>query len=382
MPGTGLTGNLKTMSLPDLLQWAGGGRKTGTLALKSGPLNKKIYFQGGAIIGSSSDDNREYLGQFMLSEGIITEQQLKDAFDLQAQTKVMLGRILVKKGLVSEAKVSEVLRLKAEETIYSLFLWMEADFEFVENELPPGEQVLISIKVEDVLMEGLRRYDTSKKIRHVLPHNGIVLRRAARPLTADIAAKKFPKRIYDLVDGRRTLAQIVLEAHASEYNVCQVLYVMVQKGYLQAVQAESAAPAPARPPADSPQALMEAAKELIKSGDSEGALVILEKARKSAGKNPEMNALIQVAEEHFIDKAYRHYLPPKKIPVLKKPLETLMNQDLSPEEGFLVSRVNGSWDLRSIISISPLREVDALRAFKKLRERGIIDLVEIQARTA
>ena len=43
---------------------------------------------------------------------------------------------------------------------------------------------------------------------------------------------------------------------------------------------------------------------------------------------------------------------------------------------------DGSWDLRSIISISPLREVDALRAFKKLRERGIIDLVEAQAKTA
>jgi hypothetical protein len=382
MPSTGLTGSLKTMTLPDLLQWAGSGRKTGTLSLKAGTLNKKIYFQGGAIIGSSSDDTREFLGQFMLSEGIITEQQLKDAFDLQAQTKVMLGRILVKKGLVSEAKVSEVLRLKAEETIYSLFLWLEADFEFLENELPPGDQVLVTIKVEDVLMEGLRRYDTSKKIRQVLPHNGVVLRRARKPLPADIAAKKFPRRIYDLVDGRRTLAEVILEAHASEYNVCQVLFVMVQKGYLGIFEAASEAPAAARPPADTPQALMEAAKELIKSGDSEGALMILEKARKSAGKNPEMNALIQVAEEHFIDKAYRHYLPPKKIPVLKKPLETLMSQDLSPEEGFLVSRVNGSWDLRSIISISPLREVDALRAFKKLRERGILDLIDAQAKTA
>lgn len=382
MPSNGLTGNLRTMSLPDLMQWAAAGRKTGTLSLKNGPLHKKIYFQDGAIIGSSSDDNREYLGQFMLSEGIITEQQLKDAFDLQAQTKVMLGRILVKKGLVSEAKVGDVLRLKAEETIYSLFLWVEADFEFMEGELPPGDQVLISIKVEDVLMEGLRRYDTSKKIRQLLPHNGIVLRRSQKALPSDIAAKKFPRRIYDLVDGRRSLAQIVLEAHASEYNVCQVLFVMVQKKFLEVVEAESAAPAPARPPADSPQALMDAAKELIKSGDSEGALVILEKARKSAGKNPEMNALIQVAEEHFIDKAYRHYLPPKKIPVLRKPLEALMSQDLSPEEGFLVSRVNGSWDLRSIISISPLREVDALRAFKKLRERGILDLIDAQARTA
>jgi len=380
MPQTGLTGSLKTMSLPDLLQWAGSGRKTGTLSLKSGPLNKRIYFQNGAIIGSSSNDTREYLGQFMLSEGIITEQQLKDAFDLQAQTKVMLGRILVKKGLVSEAKVSETLRLKAEETIYSLFLWADSDFVFLENELPPGDQVLISIRVEDVLMEGLRRYDTSKKIRQVLPHNGVILRRTATPLPPDIVSKAFPKRIYDMVDSRRSLADITLETHASEYNVCQVLYVMVQKGYLEV--GKGTAQAAARQPADSPQALMEAAKELIKSGDSEGALVILEKARRSTGKNPEMNALIQVAEEHFIDKAYRHYLPPKKIPVLKKPLESLVNQDLSPEEGFLVSRVNGSWDLRSIITISPLREVDALRAFKKLRERGIIDLVEAQAKTA
>ncbi len=380
MPSTGLTGSLKTMSLPDLLQWAGSGRKTGTLSLKSGPLHKKIYFQGGAIIGSSSNDTREYLGQFMLSQGIITEQQLKDAFDLQAQTKVMLGRILVKKGLVSEGKVSEVLRTKAEETIYSLFLWADSDFEFLENELPPGDQVLISIRVEDVLMEGLRRYDTSKKIRQVLPHNGVVLQKTTRPLPPDIASKAFPKRIYDMIDSRQTLADIILEAHASEYTVCQVLYVMVQKGYLEV--GKGAAPAATRAPADTPQALMEAAKELIKSGDSEGALVILEKARRTAGKNPEMNALIQVAEEHFIDKAYRHYLPPKKVPVLKKPLESLTSQDLSPEEGFLVSRVNGSWDLRSIISISPLREVDALRAFKKLRERGIIDLVEGQAKTA
>ena len=380
MPQTGLTGSLKTMSLPDLLQWAGSGRKTGTLSLKSGPLNKRIYFQNGAIIGSSSNDTREYLGQFMLSEGIITEQQLKDAFDLQAQTKVMLGRILVKKGLVSEAKVSEILRLKAEETIYSLFLWADSDFVFLENELPPGDQVLISIRVEDVLMEGLRRYDTSKKIRQVLPHNGVILRRTATPLPPDIVSKAFPKRIYDMVDSRRSLADITLETHASEYNVCQVLYVMVQKGYLEV--GKGTAQKAARQPADSPQALMEAAKELIKSGDSEGALVILEKARRSTGKNPEMNALIQVAEEHFIDKAYRHYLPPKKIPVLKKPLESLVNQDLSPEEGFLVSRVNGSWDLRSIITISPLREVDALRAFKKLRERGIIDLVEAQAKIA
>lgn len=182
-----------------------------------------------------------------------------------------------------------------------------------------------------------------------------------------------------MVDGQRTLADIVLEAHASEFNVSQVLYAMVQKGYL-AISREEAVPRPARKPAVTSESLMAAARDLLKSGDAEGALVILEKVRAGAGKSPEINALIQVAEEHFIERAYRHYLPAKKVPVLKRPLETLIDQDLSPEEVFLVSRVNGSWDLRSIISISPLREVDALRAFKKLRERGIIDLIEAQAK--
>src|SRR5207245_8908467 len=106
------------------------------------------------------------------------------------------------------------------------------------------------------------------------------------------------------------------------------------------------------------------------------------RAPGGAGRNPGSHAKAKAAKERSIERACRHYLPPKKIPVLKKPLESLTNQDLSPEEVFLVSRVNGSWDLRSIISISPLREVDALRAFKKLRERGIIDLVEGQAKTA
>ncbi len=386
MPTTGLTGNLKTMTLPDLLQWAAGGRKTGTLCLLSDRFEKRIYFQEGAIIGSSSNDPREYLGQFLLSEGLISEEQLKTAFDLQARTHVMLGRILVKNGLLSETKVAEILRLKAVETIYSLFLWTEADFKFLEDELPPGEQVLVSVRVEDILMEGLRRYDTSKKIREVLPHNGVILGRSNTPLPRDIASKALPKRLYDLVDGHRELADIVLEAHASEFNVCQILYVMVQRGFLE-VRREAGprpvhAPRPARRPIEGPEALVTTAKELLQSGDPEAALALLEKARGVVGKSPEINALVQVAEEHFIERAYIHYLPAKKIPVLKQPLESLIDQDLSPEEVFLVSRVNGSWDLKSIISISPLREVDALRALKKLRERGIIDLIDAQAKIA
>jgi hypothetical protein len=97
--------------------------------------------------------------------------------------------------------------------------------------------------------------------------------------------------------------------------------------------------------------------------------------RAAGVRTAAVQTLHQEAERYFVERAYRFYLPPDRIPVLRRPLETLVNEPLSPEEFFLVSRVNGAWDLRSIMSISPLREVDALRALKRLRERGVIDLI-------
>jgi hypothetical protein len=384
MAKSGFRGSLASMALPDLLQWASRAQKTGTLVLRDERIAKRIHFLGGLVIGSSSTDPGDYLGQVLLSEGLISEEHLREAMATQARTKVMLGRLLVQRGLVSEDRVAAVLRHKAEETIYSLFLWSDGEFEFLEGELPPSEQVRIKIQVEEVLLEGVRRYDTSCKIREVLPHNRLVLARTAQALPADIAAKPFPSRIYGLVDGRRTLADIVLEAHSSEFNVCQVLYILVQRGYAAVAAAAPpvASPSTAVPPALEP--VVASVRACLARGDAEAALSLLDAAHDAGLRAEELHALTQEAETYFVERAYRHYLPAAKVPVLKRPLESLMGESLSPEEMFLVSRVNGSWDLRSIVSISPLREVDALRALKRLRERGVIDLVDPQpqARTA
>ena len=383
----GLEGSLLTMSLPDLLQWASRAQKTGTLVVRDERVSKKIHFLAGLIIGSSSTDPGDYLGQVLLSEGLITEEQLREAMELQARTKVMLGRLLVRRGFVTEERVAAVLRHKAEETIYSLFLWADGIFEFHEGDLP-ADQVRIKVQVEEVLLEGVRRYDTSRKIRDVLEDNDVVLGRTSVPLPPDIAAKPFPRRLYNLVDGRRTIADIILEAHSSEFNVCQVLYILVQRGYATLVESprSSAAPAgSARAAEPTPLGpVLEGVRTCLQRGDAEEALGLLDAAHETGVRAPELAGLQEEAERLFVERAYRHYLPAGKVPVLRRPLESLMDESLSPAEMFLVTRVNGAWDLRSIVSISPLREVEALRALKRLRERGVIDLVDppAQARSA
>jgi hypothetical protein len=65
--------------------------------------------------------------------------------------------------------------------------------------------------------------------------------------------------------------------------------------------------------------------------------------------------------------------------VLARRVETLTTEHLSPAEFFLLSRIDGSWDVKSIIQITPLREVDVLRTLKKMREKGVIDLKDPEA---
>ena len=65
-------------------------------------------------------------------------------------------------------------------------------------------------------------------------------------------------------------------------------------------------------------------------------------------------------------------VPPTAVPVLSKPMEELMSFAFTPNEAFIVSRINGMWDVRSIARISPFPESEVLRVFAKLLTSGVI----------
>jgi len=358
------------MSFPDLLQWLSQARKTGTLSLQHDTLVKRLFLAEGVITSSGSNDPREFLGQVLVSQQLLTEKQLKEAFDLQETTHVMLGRVLVEKKWVPEEVVAQALKRKTEETVYSLFLWAQGDFEFHEGESQVDDAISIRLKIEEVLLEGLRRYDLAQKIRRAFPHKLVVLERTETRPSEELVANAFARRALELVDGKRTLQELCLELHAPEFTVSYFLLSALERGLVR-VRMRGTQELAAAPPASLDG--IRAAKDLLRAGALEEALALMEQLSASK-KSAELAELMKVAEVNLIDRLYRSTLPPKHIPFLERPLEQLTGEALTPEEVFLVSRVNGSWDLKSIVSISPLREVDALRVFKRLKERGIIAL--------
>jgi hypothetical protein len=119
----GIVGNLRTMQLEELLQWLSQSKKDGTLEIVSGKVEKKIFFKDGRILSSASNKPEEHLGHFLVSHGLISEEALNSAVQLQQTTRTLLGKILVTQGAIAEADLTRMLRLKAEESIYDIFAW-------------------------------------------------------------------------------------------------------------------------------------------------------------------------------------------------------------------------------------------------------------------
>src|ERR1700737_4703691 len=169
----GVSGNLKSMSTGDLLQWLSLGQKNGTLVVNNKSVEKKIFFRAGRVISSASTPPREYLGQFLIGHGYLTESELMKAMEVQHQSGILLGKILVMIEVISEQDLQRLMRLKAEEEIYDIFLWNDAEFHFVDDELPTMEMIPLQIDVTGIIMEGTRRVDEGSRIREGVPNETV-----------------------------------------------------------------------------------------------------------------------------------------------------------------------------------------------------------------
>jgi hypothetical protein len=411
-------GNLATMSLTEILQWLGNAGKTGTLSIERNKVVKRILVREGRVIACASQEPADMLGHFLVSRGKISEETLRQALGLQETQRSHLGRILVATGALSENDLRALLEDKAQETIFGLFGWDDAEFRFAEGETADPNIFAVNMRVDDILLRGAQRWDEMQRFRTVFNDPGIVLRRTARKPPAEVFRNRMARRIFESINGERTVAEILLHAHGSEYLVTKFLYELHRVGVAEvagvkqvdrepsrspieppaADERAPAAPGPVAAPVAAPprpravvgptaagdataapsslvaEGDLEFARRLLNRGEFDSALEILDRAYKAQPGDEALRRLLAEAEASFVEKAYKHYLPPSKIVTLQRAAETLTAEQLSPTEFFLLSRIDGTWDVKSIIQITPLREVDVLRTLKRMREKGLIEL--------
>ncbi|TNF72578.1 MAG: DUF4388 domain-containing protein [Acidobacteria bacterium] len=375
-----ITGNLKTMELAELLEWLHRGRKTGTLFIDNGEVEKKIYFEKGSIVSSAASDPKEYLGRFLVNHGHIDEITLAQAVEMQQENKMLLGKILVTIGAISEKNLNRMLRTKAEESIYELFTWQEGDFNFVDDELPGYQAVPLSLSnVTALILEGHTRLDEWRRIKDKIPSDKVVpvtVGELAAPANDEVA-----ERVLGLVNDERTIQEIALEAHAGEFEASRALFQQVEKGRIKMIRPrmmgnseEPADPAPASADSVDARALLKAARKHVAEGKLEQALRYIKATTILEPNNRQLKQSIASTEDMITQRLRNDGVNMTSVPQLDCNIEEVDSSTLSRQAGFMLTRVDGTYDLNGIAKISPMSPLEAQIVIWELKQAGYIKL--------
>ena len=365
-----ISGNLRTMPFPDLLQWVSQSRKTGTLAVEGNPYTKKIYFRKGLIVAASSENPKEFLGYYLVGWNYISEEELQELLDMQDRHGTLLGELLVIIGHLGREELAHILKIKTEETIYELFLWEEGDFRFLENILPAKKFQPVNLAVESIVLEGVRRQDEWIRCRERIPDVTWIPRLVRAVDVQSIGRAELA--ILREINGRASIEQIALSCRLALFHVLLFVYYGVEQDLFELrPPSEQHTPIPGFS-SSSWRTLVRQVETMVERGDLGDAQGRLADIRRKYGGHREAAEKASILERKIRDAADRIELADAAVLELAVSPTELTALECSPQEGFLLSRINGSYTVGQILKVIPSSALEAKVMIDKLIRGGVV----------
>jgi hypothetical protein len=360
-----LRGSFKTMRPGDVFDWLDRRELKGELAVERGSVVRRFQLAYGCVSSVSSTHPAEYLGQILLNEGHITEEQLRGAYARQQTNGLSLGRSLLVDPGLAEEDLHRALDTKIRESVCDVLSWTDGQFTFdPEVAAPRALEFTVAIPLRDAMLQAEKRTAELQAIRKLIPDDDAryFLEKGVAPTSKLLAA---------LARGL-TLRELMLELHSLPFPVLRDVAELAAKGQLR----------PDRRGASrtngeeslSPPELLAAAHGRAQGGDRDGALALARRALDAAPSDATIKTGYAAIERGLFAELSRKLLTRYRVPKLLKSADELAGVELSAEERYFVGRIDGRWDLVSLMRVAPLREVEALITLQKLAARGLISL--------
>ncbi len=264
-----LEGTLRDFSLADILQLIALQHKTGLLTVKSPSDTVTLGFVDGMLVSAESSAQRldTRLGTVLVKTRRLQPEALQRALEIQAQTLQRLGFILLKNGYCTAQDLRDGLDIQIKRIAYGLFRWTDGDYVFEQTDhVDYDHESTTPLAVERLLMEGARMVDEWPIIEKVVRSLDLAYQRVpvAQPvipaddeeLLADgdaiserlgrdrrldpIRISRTEWAVYELVDGRRTVAEINEQTFLSEFDGCKAFFDLVSRGLIEETGASRA----------------------------------------------------------------------------------------------------------------------------------------------
>ncbi len=179
--GTGVEGSLSEVSIVDLLQIFGLNRRTGTIILRHEKQEGKIHLAEGSVLSAVLGETR------------------------------------------------------GEKALYRILRWHDGTFRYI-----PGKADItrdISRTMDALLMEGMRQLDEWESLYRLLPPSGTVLKLSKSREDLPQNMRPVTQEVLLLLEFYDTVREIIEKATHTDYDVCQSILGLIQKGIITPVAA-------------------------------------------------------------------------------------------------------------------------------------------------
>jgi curved DNA-binding protein CbpA len=239
-----LRGSIRDISLVKILVYLNRNRKTGILSLVTPSCTKKIYFNAGDVVFASSTYEDDRLGEMLLKAGKITVEQLDKSVEVLKESRNKRhGAILVELGYLTSKDLFWGVKFQVKEIIHSMFLIEEGEYAFSEGELPAQEVITLKMSIGNLIYAGVNRIENWTRIRQEMPHTDSVLKLSEDPLSLfqDIELGQQDRKILSLIDGKKTIKDVIEGSWMGSFEALKVLYVLWAIGVIEEDAAEEGA---------------------------------------------------------------------------------------------------------------------------------------------
>lgn len=374
-----LYGSLRTMSLADLLMWVQTTSGSGALTVYRDGHEWQLLFKSGAVTGYAGPELRDNLGHIVVTSGLLTEEDLRTAYQYRRKTGVSLQRAFLAQGLLTHEQLQECLEELACESIYDLFIDLPGDFVFSDNHATldldleeDADTLPMTLHINQLVMEGARRQDEWEQLRKRFPSDDV---------RVDVNHDKLPpieslgvreRRILASISAGQSISDICFELRAPIPSVLRTLASLEASGAVHISASDGVEPdAATRQRVDQ---LISQADVMRGAGQYDESIALLEVAVRLRPHDKQARAALDKVLAEQVQDLYEA-LPPVKVPTIVANDERLRRLRLRPEERFLLDRLAAHMDVGSLIMVSSLNERETLKALKKLMHSNIIALL-------
>ncbi|MCU0240898.1 MAG: DUF4388 domain-containing protein [Vicinamibacteria bacterium] len=229
-----LEGDLARFAVPDLLTFLNMGRRTGVLVLERTAQETKVFLNNGDPIFANTSRPELRFGEVLVRQKKIREEDISRILKGQ-QGSHRLGELLLSEKLLTRDELETFLKVQVSEVIFDTFEWPQGTFLFYDQVPPPSTVVMLRMDLQNLIMEGVRRLDERAHMSEIFPDLNLIVEAVANTDRIKQTATFTPEewRIFFLVDGRRTLADICqLASDMGQPDTLAILHRLVKAKFL------------------------------------------------------------------------------------------------------------------------------------------------------